>query len=348
MKKKTNIWLMLVIALILGGATFFLTQTYLKNKEKELQGAYKPDVAKTTKVIVSIGGINKGDILKGGMVAPVEYPSEFVSDGAISPANASRYFGQISNIPIKRGQIIYASNLGGNAVDRFSDLLKDGGTAVTLEVDAKKSNSHMLVPGDFVDILVLTEKSKVEPTSLLDVTKAKQQADNKMLVPLLSKIKVLSVDRNPLVAKDEEYRIPVDQSGQIPTYSYITVGVPINDATKLALAQDLGSIVFFLRNALDPMHVKVKTLDGLFATYEDEDSNKPKNTYEYYSPNARAKLSFVSDKNKSVGVKNNSNIVINSPALTFDKKSYPRIQGQDVNKQVDEIEKTIKESIPSQ
>jgi len=337
---------MLVIALVLGGATFFLTQTYLKNKEKEIQGAYKPDVANTTKVVVAVGNINKGDVLKASMVAPVEYPAEFVAKGAISPANASRYFGQISNVPLKRGQIVYSSYLGGSAVDRFSDLLKDGGTAVTLEVDAKKSNSHMLVPGDFVDILVLTEKSKVEPASLLDVTKAKQQADNKILVPLLSKIKVLSVDRNPLVAKDEEYRIPIDQSGQIPTYSYITVGVPINDATKLALAQDLGSIIFFLRNSKDLMRVQVKTLDGLFATYEDKDGIS---TYEYYSPSARAKLSFVSDKNKGNGVKKRSDIVINSPALTFDKNSYPRIERQqDIKKQVDKIEKIIKESTPAQ
>ncbi len=35
----------------------------------------------------------KGDILKGSMVAPVEYPSAFVSDGAISPENAGSYFG---------------------------------------------------------------------------------------------------------------------------------------------------------------------------------------------------------------------------------------------------------------
>ena len=167
MKKKTNIWLMLVIALILGTATFFLTQTYLKNKEKEIQGAYKPNVAKTIKVIVAVGPIRKGDILKASMVAPVEYPAEFVVKGAISPENASGYFGQVSHVPMKRGQIVYSSYLGGSAVDRFSDLLKDGGTAVTLEVDAKKSNSHMLVPGDFVDILVLTEKSKVEPTSFL-------------------------------------------------------------------------------------------------------------------------------------------------------------------------------------
>ncbi len=319
MRKKSNLWLMLIVALILGGATFFLTQTYLENKEKEIQGAYTPDVAKTTQVLVAIGNINKGDILKGPMVAPVEYPSEFVSDGAITPATAASYFGQVSNIPMKRGQVIYSSNLGGDAVDRFSDLLKDGGTAVTLEVDAKKSNSHMLIPGDFVDILVLAEKSKITPLSFEDIAKGKNQGKSKMLVPLLAKIKVLSVDRNPLVAQDEEYRIPVDKEGKIPTYSYVTVGVPLNDATKLALAQDLGEIVFFLRNSKDRRQVKVRTLDGLFAVYNK--TEKPKDSYEYYSPSSRLLLTPVTKKQKE----NTGSRIIQSPALTFDKNTYPRI-----------------------
>ncbi len=319
MRKKSNLWLMLIVALILGGGTFFLTQTYLENKEKEIQGAYMPDVAKTTQVLVAIGNISKGDILKGPMVAPVEYPSEFVSDGAITPATAASYFGQVSNVPMKRGQVIYSSNLGGDAVDRFSDLLKEGGTAVTLEVDAKKSNSHMLIPGDFVDILVLAEKSKITPLSFEDIAKGKNQGKSKMLVPLLAKIKVLSVDRNPLVAEDEEYRIPVDKEGKIPTYSYVTVGVPINDATKLALAQDLGDIVFFLRNSKDRRQVKVRTLDGLFAVYNK--TKKPKDSYEYYSPSSRILLTPVTKKQKE----NTGNKIIQSPALTFDKDTYPRI-----------------------
>jgi pilus assembly protein CpaB len=254
------------------------------------------------------------------MVAPVEYPAEFVAEGAISPSEAAGYFGQVLNTPMKRGQIVYRSNLGGTAVDRFSDLLDDGDTAVTLEVDAKKSNSHMLIPGDFVDILVLAKKAKVEPVTLLDLTKAKELNDHKMLVPLLSKVKILSVDRNPLVAKEEEYRIPIDSDGRIPTYSFVTVGVQINDATKLALAQDLGDLVFFLRNSQDPMRVKVRTLDGLFATYESDENNS-KNTYEYYSPTKKAKLSFVAKKEPQV----KKEIKLNSPALTLDRE-YPRIE----------------------
>ncbi|TCJ86799.1 Flp pilus assembly protein CpaB [Cocleimonas flava] len=311
---------MLFIAVVLGGATFYLTQTYLKNKEKELQNSYQPEKAETKRIIVAIGDIKKGDILKGPMVAPVDYPSQFVSEGAISPGDAASYFGQISNVPLKRGQIIYASNLGGDAVDRFSELLKDGGTAVTLEVDAKKSNSHMLIPGDFVDILVLAEKSKIDPLSTKDLSKGLSTDKNKMLVPLLSKIKVLSVDRNPLASEDEKYRIPIDKEGRIPTYSYVTVGVPINDATKLALAQDLGDIVFFLRNSEDMRKVKVKTLDGLFAVYSDK--NDSQDSYEYYSAKSRLVLTPTSksDDNKNYKAKDS----VDSPKLMFEN-TYPRI-----------------------
>ena len=319
MKKKSNLWIMLIVALVLGVATFYLTQTYLENKEKEIQSAYKPNVANTKKVIVAIGKINKGDVLKGPMVAPVEYPAEFVSEGAITPSNATSYFGQVMQVPLARGQIVYRSNLGGNAVDRFSDLLKEGGTAVTLEVDAKKSNSHMLIPGDYVDILVLAQKSKIEPASLLDIKQGKIQANTKMLVPLLTKIKVLSVDRNPLVAEEEEYRIPRDKQGGIITYSYVTVGVPLNDATKLALAQDLGEIVFFLRNAKDKMRVKVRTLDGLFAIYDENE--KPKRTYEYYSARTRSVVPIDNEGDVSTDLAK----IISSPGLIFNKQ-YPVIE----------------------
>ena len=119
--------------------------------------------------------------------------------------------------------------------------------------------------------------------------------------------------------------------------------MPINDATKLALAQDLGEIVFFLRNSQDRMRVKVKTLDGLFATYED----KTANTYEYYSSHARKKLSFVSGKNDDI--KTHANVVVNSPALTFDKNSSPpQIEtGQEIDKKADKIEQVIKENTPN-
>ena len=306
---------MLVITLALGAGTFFLTQNYLEDKAKEIESAFQPEVSSTTEVIVAIGNINKGDILKPPMVAPVSYPSEYVSEGALTPENIQSYFGKVSNIPLKRAQILYKSNLGGEAVDRFSDLLQDGGTAVTLEVDAKKSNSHMLIPGDFVDILVLADKSKVIPPTLLDLAEGTDPAKKTMLVPLLSKIKVLSVDRNPLVSADEEYRIPIDKEGKIPTYSYVTVGVPINDATKLALAQDLGDIVFFLRNASDDKKVTVRTLESLFSST----SKKIKGSYEYYSSSARKLITPVVKKPSTKDLKNGFDFT--SPGLTFDSNT---------------------------
>lgn len=330
MNKKHKMIGMLVLALLLGGATFFLTQTYLKDREAEILNANRPVAENTVKVIVAVGNINKGDVLQGSMVAPVEYPAEFVSEGAISPNVAANYFGQVSNVPIKRGQILYSSNLGGRVVDRFSDLLKDGGTAVTLEVDDKKSNSHMLIPGDYVDILVLADKSKVEPTTLVDLAKRKSQGKSKMLVPLLAKIKVLSVDRNPLLAKDEEFRVPRNAQGEVKSYSNVTVGVPINDATKLALAQDLGEIVFFLRNSGDERKVKVRTLDGLFGTFDSE--GRLRSRYEYYSSTARQLLTPVSKKiekkhkefGEDKGVDENSNkslVSRKSPAIIFENNA---------------------------
>ncbi len=335
-KKAGSIWLMLIIALLLGGATFYLTQNYLKDKEAEIASAYKPASKAATKtVVVAVANINKGDILKGGMVAPVEYPPEYVDNGAVVPANVSQFIGQIMNVPMKRGQIVYQSYLGGGVVDRFSELLKDGETAVTLEVDAKKSNSHMLIPGDFVDILVLADRAKIEPIAL----KSTGAKNKNKLVPLLSKIKVLSVDRNPLVSEKEEYRIPVDSQGQIPTYSYITVGVPINDATKLALAQDLGNIVFFLRNAKDHVRIKVKSLDSLFSA-EKKEIKLPEGTFEFYSGGSRGLSAPIS---KKLGKDSNLSIpVITSPALTFDSDS-PR--EEDEKPHINDSKKTTVSSV---
>ena len=323
MKKSGSIWIMLIVALVLGGATFYLTQTYLKNKEAEIASAYKPVNKETKTVVVAVTNVNKGDVLKGAMIAPVEYPPEYVTSGAVVPANVGQFVGQIINVPLKRGQILYQSYLGGGVVDRFSELLKEGETAVTLEVDAKKSNSHMLIPGDFVDILLLADKAKVEPVS----TKGTVSKNKKLLVPLLSIVKVLSVDRNPLVSEKEEYRVPVDSQGQIPTYSYITVGVPINDATKLALAQDLGDVVFFLRNPEDEKHLSVKSLDSLFKEKKVK-QKLPEGTYEYYSGGNRALNAPLSKKQLDEKLNDFNKSSSGSPALTFDN-TYPKIEEKD-------------------
>ncbi len=71
------------------------------------------------------------------------------------------------------------------------------------------------------------------------------------------------------------------------------------------------------------MLVNVKTLDSLFADYDQ--NKQPKNTYEYYSASSRLLLATVNDKDKKTAMTDLPPKIIKSPALTFDKK-YPLIE----------------------
>ncbi|WP_179105653.1 Flp pilus assembly protein CpaB [Vreelandella utahensis] len=260
-------WTVLILAGVAGIVALGLTKVYLDQKEAELREQYTSgESEKRYMVVVATDSIDPGDVasprnLRGQAVPGKHLPATAVTVEQFKQGDVE---GRVINQPMRPGEPLLSSFLAGGAIDRFSDLLKPGERAVTLEVDQIASNAGMLEMGDYVDLYVRTEGSEVQPAT----TGAQSGGDDgEKLVPLRDRVRVLSVGRQPLRTRDQDFvsRSRGGRNGQRSgvlggdssassrrdRYATVTVALKEEEAARVALAREAGDLVFMLRNTND-------------------------------------------------------------------------------------------------
>jgi len=237
-------WGLLLIAVFLGVLAFFFTNVYLSNKEQSLRDSILGGKAAEVDVVVATVDILPGTVIdsRNMAIAPVE--SRHLSNAAVKPGEFKDIEGQVLKYAMSRGEPLLSYAVDGLAIERFSDLIEEGERAVTIEVNSITSNSGLLVVGDYVDIAVSGQFRKPNGTE-----------PEEAYVPLFQKIKVLAVDRNPLLSKDQDFRYDLvdgqDENSNRINYDTVTLSLDDEDSNLLAFASEVGEIVFFLRNSKD-------------------------------------------------------------------------------------------------
>lgn len=156
--KKFGNWGLISASLVLALIAAVAANYYLSRRESEIRAALAGSTEKVA-VVVPTADLLAGDTLRGDMVASRPMPKDLVPTGAILPSEFGAMEGLTLKQPVAKGTPILRHLLiGANTDDSFSTLLKPGQRALTFAIDEKSSNSHLLRPGDFVDV-VLTEKS---------------------------------------------------------------------------------------------------------------------------------------------------------------------------------------------
>ncbi|PIP79924.1 MAG: Flp pilus assembly protein CpaB [Gammaproteobacteria bacterium CG22_combo_CG10-13_8_21_14_all_40_8] len=259
-------WGLLLIALVVSGIAFWLSIKYLSTKEGILRDQILGEKASTTAYVVAARDLYPGDVLSLETLALGQIADGNVSAFAVKPEEFDQYNGQILRYPMSSGEPLLSHFVAGKGIERFSDLLEKNERAVTLKIDELNSASGMLVAGDYVDILLVLEQDK-----------ANFESGSKKLQPLLQNVRILSIDARPLHSKEQDFVI--DNNLENTSYSTVTVGVKIEDASKVILARDIGNLVFMLRNNKDH-----KQLDTELLTQQDlENSAAASSNYQFYS-----------------------------------------------------------------
>jgi len=279
MKNFLQSWGLLILALILGLVAFLLTNFYLSNKEQSLRDSILAGRKQTVQVVVATQDIPTGAEIGSSNMAIAEVEAEHVSAFAVGPNEFNAFEGQILKFPMSRGEPLLRHSVDGDLIDRFSELIDEGARAVTVEVDAISSNSGLLVVGDFVDVVVSGNFRN-------SVSNEKEQA----YVPLFQRVKVLAIDRNPLLSRDQDFRSDLARDIQNPenrvNYDAITLAIDNEEANLLAFASEVGEIKFFLRNSED------EGIDTLDIITEDsitiEKETQTTGTYLYMSPGTQS------------------------------------------------------------
>lgn len=227
-------WVLLFISLLLGGIAAWAVGHYLKVKESEIKQQYtRTDIIKVP-VVVAVTPLSKGDLLTPDKVVVREIPQDYVPDDAIHPNDFGIIANKLMLSNVQPGKPILMSYVPKTGEEQFSDILKPGRRAVTINISENNSNANMLVPGDYIDLYL------------------SQKKNDKSLQLILERVTILATGRQSISEKDQ---LKKSIFGESEAYSTITLDLSTMDAGRVSLAQEYGSFVALLRNRKDELQV---------------------------------------------------------------------------------------------
>lgn len=211
----------LVVAILLGVGASFLAVHYVNKQVAERTNVVSPT---TRQVVVPVRDMKKGDTLSQADIAVREVPQDFVSVGALTPADYHKYLGQVLRSPLTHGAPIDSSAID-LVADHFSNIIEPGHVAYSIQVDQTNSVSGLIVPGDHIDILLLTADDK-----------------NERIRPLLGRVLVLATGHQAKGVRSDSERSNT-------SYSNITLELSPKNAQRIGMALKVGQLRVMLRNA---------------------------------------------------------------------------------------------------
>lgn len=219
----------------IGAVALFAARGYLSPKEADAT-AYteiEEPIAPTTRaIVVAKRNIPRGASIDASRLEIVDWPIENVPVGAldtIEDIGSTEFATRRALLPIDAGQVLVDAALTEAGVrPTLSARLADGYRAFTLRMSDVTGVGGFVLPGDRIDVLFTWDQT---PDS-------RQQ--NLITEVLLQNVEVLGVDLNDDLANEEP-----------SVFKNATIAVSVQDAQKLSLAAQTGTLQFMLRGIED-------------------------------------------------------------------------------------------------
>ena len=213
-------WIVLGVALLVGGGAAFMANTYLRAQVEEIEARGKGE---SVKLVVAKQDLPKGASLGADTLAVRNVPREWAHSNAVTPEQFARIERGALAYPAKRGEPVLWSQLEGDKVPTFSARVGPGRRAVTVPVDEISSISGLVEPGDRIDIMVTVRR------------------DNRQLAFVL-------MQGVPVLATGTKVEQGADgQNGSRRTFTTITLDVNAEQARQVIAAREIGKITALLR-----------------------------------------------------------------------------------------------------
>ncbi|MDN4053707.1 Flp pilus assembly protein CpaB [Massilia sp. YIM B02763] len=222
MKNRRAI-LVMAVAILFGLAAVAFASRWLLNQPGGPSG----------RIAVALADISLGQRLTPEMFKLVEWPADSVPKGAF--ADPQKLAGRVlkANLlmgePVSEAKLAPSGTLGG-----LSALIAEGKRAITVRVNDVIGVAGFALPGNYVDIIVSTQKDAPDGTR----SSGREQNISKIV---LERILVLAVAQE--VSRDETKPKVVNA---------VTLEVTPEQAEKLDLARSVGTLSLALRNQIDP------------------------------------------------------------------------------------------------
>lgn len=146
----------LILALVLAIGVAFLTRIFLTKQESTGQEvALKTE--KVTKVLVASKDLFPGDKIKAGDLVWLEWPKANLAPTYITEEQAKieDFLGAIVRFPLNKSNPVVKEELvrkGEKGI--LAAVLSPGKRAVSIDVTASATDSGLIFPGDYVDVIV--------------------------------------------------------------------------------------------------------------------------------------------------------------------------------------------------
>ena len=218
---RTSTVIILAVAITMGGSAAYLTRSWLKD---QASAAVQP----AGTIVVAAESLAYGTAMTSNNVVEIPWFSNTLPEGAFAIKDDLLNGGRrVVLSPLKRGEPVLRSKITGPGQRAsLASLLDEGKRAVTVSVDDVRGVAGFVLPGDFVDIVIIADDGSPKRQSYSDI--------------LLEHVKVLAIDQ---VASEGE--------GQPTVAKAVTVEVTKEQAQKILLATNIGKLSLILARPVE-------------------------------------------------------------------------------------------------
>jgi pilus assembly protein CpaB len=212
--------IILIVAIAMGLGAAYLARSWLYAR----MNAYQPG----GHIVIAAEPLAYGTAVTADNVSEVPWYPNTLPDGAFATKDDLLNGGRRTVLyPLKRGEPVLRSKVtGAGQRASLAAVLEEGKRAVTVRVDDVRGVAGFVLPGDFVDIVMIADELSSRRQSYSDI--------------LLEHVKVLAIDQ---IASEGEEKPKVAQA--------VTLEVTKEQAQKILLATNIGKLSLLLGGPIE-------------------------------------------------------------------------------------------------
>ncbi|MGE3960065.1 MAG: Flp pilus assembly protein CpaB [Dehalococcoidia bacterium] len=245
---------LMLLAVILGAGTAAAAFVWLDQQAEDEDAVMAASTASgpTRDVVVLLEDVPAGSALPQAALGMRRVPVAEVLGGAA--AAIEQVVGRVARYPLLAGEQVTEARLvapGGPTGNGLAYTVPDGMRAVAVPVNEVSGAGGLIVPGDRVDVMVVTERQRVFGPEAVTA----EQADADMqrqptVVTVLQDVLVLAVGQELADAADsgrDPATLRADDVGPQPRAISVTLAVTPEESQVLFMASQEGPLGFAVR-----------------------------------------------------------------------------------------------------
>jgi len=220
--RKNSVFI-LVVAILMGGGAAYLARSWL-NSQMNAAAALQP----AGHIVIAAEPLAYGAVVTAESVNEIPWYTNTLPEGAFATKDDLLDGGRrIVLSPLKRGEPVLRSKVTGPGQRAsLATMLEEGKRAVTVQVDDVRGVAGFVLPGDFVDIIMIADDVSSRRQSYSDI--------------LLEHVKVLAIDQ-----------LSGEVEGKPTVARAVTLEVTKEQAQKILLATNVGKLSLVLGRPIE-------------------------------------------------------------------------------------------------